>query len=101
MFHFTVLSRILFRAPDVGNAMDVSSQLLSGSVFLFHITPSIWAVLIASYASHYLPRSLFDTCKQLFIKLPAPAKGVALSAVAALLAKVASSEVVPYIYFQF
>jgi len=101
MFHFTVLSRILFRSPDLSNAMDVSGQLLSGGVFLFHITPSIWAVLIASYVSHYLPRSLYEAGKQLFIKLPAPAKGAALSGVAALLAAVASSEVVPYIYFQF
>jgi alginate O-acetyltransferase complex protein AlgI len=101
MFHFTVLSRILFRAPNLGNAMDVSGQLLSGGVFLFHITPSIWAVLIASYISHYLPRSLYEACKRLFIRLPAPVKGAALSGVAALLAAVASSEVVPYIYFQF
>jgi alginate O-acetyltransferase complex protein AlgI len=101
MFHFTVLSRILFRSTGLQNATDIVSQLLSGSAYLFHIVPSIWAVLIIAYISHYLPRSVYERAKWFFIRLPAPAQGVALSAVAGFLALVASHQVVPYIYFQF
>ncbi|MBN1655218.1 MAG: MBOAT family protein [Deltaproteobacteria bacterium] len=101
MFHFTVLSRILFRSTDLPNAVDVGGQLLSGSAFLFHIAPSIWTVLILSYVSHYLPRSWYEQSKRLFVRSPAPLQGIALSGLAILLAAVASRQVVPYIYFQF
>jgi D-alanyl-lipoteichoic acid acyltransferase DltB (MBOAT superfamily) len=101
MFHFTALSRILFRSTDLQNAQAVAGQLFCGKFFLFHITPTLWLVLIAAYVSHYLPRSWYEQSKQLFIRLPAPAQGLALGAVAALLSVVASHKLVPYIYFQF
>jgi alginate O-acetyltransferase complex protein AlgI len=101
MFHFTALSRILFRSTDLHNAQAVASQLFCGKFFLFHITPTLWLVLIGAYVSHYLPRSWYEQSKQFFLRLPAPVQGLALGAVAALLSVVASDQLVPYIYFQF
>jgi alginate O-acetyltransferase complex protein AlgI len=101
MLHFTVLSRILFRSTDLANAREVALQLFSGKFFLFHITPSLWAILIAAYISHYLPRSWYQQGKQLFVQMPAPAQGIALATVGAVLSMVASHQLVPYIYFQF
>lgn len=101
MIHFTVLSRILFRSTGLDNAMEVAGQLFCGKFFLFHITPSLWLVLITAYVSHYLPRAWYEQTKRLFVRLPAPAQGLALGALAVGLMTVASHQLVPYIYFQF
>jgi alginate O-acetyltransferase complex protein AlgI len=99
--HFVVLSRIFFRASDLHNAMDVIHQLAAGGTALFHVTSSVWALLLAGYALHYTPRGWFDLMRQGFIRLPAPAQGVVLAGVASALMLVATEDAVPYIYFQF
>jgi D-alanyl-lipoteichoic acid acyltransferase DltB (MBOAT superfamily) len=99
--HFVVLSRILFRASSFSNAADVMRQLAEGSVSLFHITGSVWALLAFGYAAHFTPKGLFEGIRQGFIRLPAPAQGAVLAGVAGGLMLVATENVVPYIYFQF
>ncbi len=99
--HFVVLSRIFFRAPDVHSAFGVIRQLGAGSTALFHVTASLWWLLLAGYFAHYTPRGLFDGLRERFSMLPAPAQGVLLAGVAATLMLVATQDVVPYIYFQF
>ncbi|MEY4579628.1 MAG: hypothetical protein RL701_4331 [Pseudomonadota bacterium] len=99
--HFVVLSRILFRASSFSNAADVMRQLAEGSVGLFHITGSVWALLALGYAAHFTPKRLFEGIRQGFVRLPAPAQGAVLAGVAGGLMLVATENVVPYIYFQF
>ncbi|MCG8557372.1 MAG: MBOAT family protein [Proteobacteria bacterium] len=99
--HFVVLSRIFFRSTGWDNALAVGGRLLDGSFGLGHVTLSIWCVLLAGYAAHYLPAESFERLKHAFVQMPAPAQGVALAALAAGLLLTASQEVVPYIYFQF
>ncbi|HEX2676832.1 MAG TPA: hypothetical protein VHM19_09335, partial [Polyangiales bacterium] len=99
--HFVVLSRIFFRSPDVASALGVIHQLAAGSHQVFHITASIWWLLLAGYVAHYTPRGLFERVRERFGGLPAPAQGVVLAGVAAALMLVATQDVVPYIYFQF
>ncbi len=98
---FVVFSRILFRASDLDNAWAVTERLWSGTTSTAQIAPGVWAVLIGSFAAHYLPRRWFDTLGDRFVRLPALAQGVLLALVGALLSRVATSAVVPYIYFQF
>jgi alginate O-acetyltransferase complex protein AlgI len=99
--HFVVLSRIFFRAADLDNARAVIAQLFEGSTALFHVTSSVWLLLLLGYALHYTPRSLFAQLREGFVRLPAPAQGVVLACVASGLMLVATEDVVPYIYFQF
>jgi len=99
--HFVVLSRIFFRASSFSNAADVWHQLTEGSLGLFHITSSVWALLAFGYAAHFTPKGLFDGIRQGFVRLPAPAQGAVLAGVAGGLMLVATENVVPYIYFQF
>lgn len=99
--HFVVLSRIFFRAPDVDGARTVMSTLAEGTTTLFHVTASLWLVLLLGYAAHFTPRPWFAALRERFVALPVVAQGVVLAAVAALLMLVATQDVVPYIYFQF
>ena len=77
------------------------AQLFDGSTALFHVTGSVWFLLLLGYALHYTPRSLFAQLREGFLRLPAPAQGVVLAGVASGLMLVATEDVVPYIYFQF
>jgi alginate O-acetyltransferase complex protein AlgI len=100
-FHFVVFSRVFFRSAGLDNAFEVIDQLLGGRFGFGHMTASVWAVLLLGTAAHYLPRSLIEQSELRFVRLPAPAQGVALAALGGLLMLVASQDVVPYIYFQF
>ncbi|MGB5809583.1 MAG: MBOAT family O-acyltransferase [Polyangiales bacterium] len=98
---FVVFSRILFRANDLDNAISVTAQLGNGGYGMAQISAEVWAVLLLTFAAHYTPRRWFESIEQGFKALPAPAQGVALACLGFALSYVATSEVVPYIYFQF
>ena len=98
---FVVFSRILFRAEDFRNASDLVERLGSGTTSLAQVSPTVWAVLVVGLGLHYSPRAWYARLRELFLRLPALAQGVLLAAATALLMRLASSQVVPYIYFQF
>jgi len=98
---FVVFSRILFRATGIDNAWDVTSRLWSGTTSVAQVSTGVWLVLLLSLGAHYLPKVVFESVESLFLRLPAPVQGLVLALVGALLGLVATSDVVPYIYFQF
>jgi hypothetical protein len=99
--HFVVLSRILFRSSDLGNAGEIVHQLAEGGFGVRQASTSVLLVLVAGFAAHYTPRGLYRGLEQRFSALPAVGQGAVLTAVGAWLMTVASEDVVPYIYFQF
>jgi D-alanyl-lipoteichoic acid acyltransferase DltB (MBOAT superfamily) len=99
--HFVVLSRILFRSSDLGNAGEIVERLLGGELGLRQVSGGVLSVLLIGFAAHYTPRGLYRELERRFVALPAVGQGGVLSAVAAGLMMVASEDVVPYIYFQF
>jgi D-alanyl-lipoteichoic acid acyltransferase DltB (MBOAT superfamily) len=98
---FVVFSRILFRATSLQNAADVTVRLGSGTFSVAQISLGVWAMLILTFAAHYTPKRWFESVELRFKSMPAPAQGVTLAVVGLVLSVVATSEVVPYIYFQF
>ncbi|MFW6050756.1 MAG: MBOAT family O-acyltransferase [Myxococcota bacterium] len=98
---FVVFSRILFRATGLDNAWDVTTRLFSGTTSVAQVSSGVWLVLIATFVAHYLPKRWFEGLGTTFVRLPAPVQGAALVGVGAALSMVATSQVVPYIYFQF
>jgi len=58
-------------------------------------------MLILTFAAHYTPKRWFESIELQFKAMPAPAQGVTLAVVGFALSVVATSQVVPYIYFQF
>ncbi len=99
--NFVVFARILFRGADVDNAWAITNQLFVGSTSLAQVSWSVWGVLFIGFLSHYLPKGWYDRTQELFVKMPAPAQGVALAGVGAVISVFATTDVVPYIYFQF
>ena len=91
----------MFRATSLQNAADVTARLGSGTFGVEQISLGVWALLIATFVAHYTPKRWFDSIELRFKTMPAPAQGVTLAAVGIALSLVATSQVVPYIYFQF
>jgi len=98
---FVVFSRILFRATSFDNASDVTSRLFSGTTSMAQVSGTVFVVLVLSLGAHYTPKRWFEELERRFIRMPALAQGLCLGAVGGLLGLVATTDVVPYIYFQF
>jgi hypothetical protein len=98
---FVVFTRILFRATSLTNAEDVAARLGSHTWSVANVAPTVWLVLLLGFALHYTPRAWLETIRVRFVAMPAVAQGVVMAATFALLSLVATSETVPYIYFQF
>ncbi len=104
-FHFTVLSRVFFRAED----LDISRQMIA-KLTAFDglglreglLTPWLWAALIGGLAYHFTPkRWIDDVAYKWFCKLPGVVLGILLCAIGVLLMKLLSGAPRAFIYFQF
>lgn len=98
---FVVFSRILFRAESLDNAYEVTTRLFSGTSSLAQISAPIWIILIGSFIAHFSPRRIYASMIEGYKKLPPIPQALIAIVVAGLISHVATSEVVPYIYFQF
>ncbi len=98
---FVVFSRILFRAEDMDNARAVVARLMSGSWSLMQVPLWLGVLLGVAFALHYTPRRWIGSLQAWFEERRAWVQGLLLWGVGLVLARVATTEVVPYIYFQF
>ena len=101
LLQFVVFSRIFFRATSWKNAMEICQQLGSGLHSVANVAPSVWAVLLLSFAAHYVPKSAFEALYSSFKRLHPALQAVVLAILGAAVSEVASSEALPYIYDQF
>lgn len=100
-FHFVVVARILFRAPSIAAAGDLTRALLHNGWGLGRIDGGTWAILAVGYAAHFAPPGWAEQLRLRFRSWPAVAQGAALAGVAAIMGAVAETDAVPFIYFQF
>ncbi|MBL9103756.1 MAG: MBOAT family protein [Myxococcales bacterium] len=104
-FHFTVLSRVFFRADD----LDVSKAMIAGLLrFDEHLlrpglmTPWLWAALIGGIAYHMTPKWWVDRLGfDAFRRLPGVVIGLLLAGLALGVHMLLSSGPRANIYFQF
>lgn len=104
-FHFTVLSRVFFRAES----FDVAKRMIAGLLaFDGHglrpglVTPWIWLALVGGLAYHFTPRAWVDVDGlRLFRRIPGPVLGLALALLGLGLMKLMAGGPKAFIYFQF
>lgn len=101
MMQFVVFTRILFRADSLENARAIVGRLLSNSWSMANVAPSVAAVLVLGFASHYVPANIENPIRNRWVALPSPVQGALLAALVFGLMHIAGTETVPYIYFQF
>ena len=104
-FHFTVLSRVFFRADD----LEVSRQMIAG-ILAFDgrglrdglLTPWMWLVFIGGLAYHFTPRRWVDELGYaIWRRLPGVLLGIMFAALCLGLMKLMSGAPKAFIYFQF
>jgi len=104
-FHFTVLSRIFFRAPDFATASELCQRLLSwdGRLLRPDLLPwGLWAVLVFGLAYHWTPKTWVDgRLWRLFARVPGPVLGVLFAAMALALMRILDGSPKAFVYFQF
>jgi len=100
-FNFVCLAWIFFRARTWDDAMAVLERLADLSVSANNLGWVVLATLLGAVATHLCPRALFDAASRRFVALPPWAQALVLVAGLQGLGKLAGTEVVPFIYFQF
>lgn len=115
--HFIVLCRILFRSQtfeEAGNIFDIASLPVQ-AIFdpalwpdegkmpfdVTNMTPWLWVLLVGSFVVHWTPRKWVDGIGTQLARLPFPVQGALFAGAIMLINLAASSDVVPFIYFQF
>ncbi len=105
-FHFVCFCWIFFRAEDMGKSWEVITQIAG------HFTPGIFfnfvagyrnvlLVMLLGYLLHFIPKSFELKTQQWVSDIPLAAKVAVLVAVIVVVMQVKSSDIQPFIYFQF
>jgi len=100
-FTFVSLSFAMFRAASMEKAGAMYERLISGTSYTKNLHPIVMAIMVGALVLQWTPRSLYDKARELFIRFPAPAQALALIVIAFIMRQAATSEAVPFVYFQF
>ncbi|MEE8584723.1 MAG: MBOAT family O-acyltransferase [Acidobacteriota bacterium] len=105
-FHFVCLGWIFFRAPGMNEGLTMLSQICTffRADLIIEVLSSYFKVFLAmglGYFFHWLPSDWKEQLRDRFVLLPDPLKATVLASALLLLYQVKSSNVQPFIYFQF
>lgn len=119
-FHFVIFAWMLFRNADItwnglfhngdwGNIGIMLSQISHifdnlRPEFIFKVILNYWHVfflIMLGYVFHFIPDKLSQSCRSTFVKMPAYLYAVVLVILVVVIVQVKTSEVQPFIYFQF
>ncbi|MCU0473080.1 MAG: hypothetical protein MUC93_06900 [Bacteroidales bacterium] len=105
-FNFVNFCWIFFRATDMDSAMLMLKQITEnfspGSYLtLVPVYSSVILLMTAGYIIHFLPETVKESYRGLFIRIPVAAQVIVIMLIAVLLYSMRSTEVIPFIYFRF
>lgn len=105
-FHFICFCWIFFRNADFATSVDMLRQIFT--VFRPQLLPQllagyweVFALMGLGYMLHFLPDSWERACTKTVIRLPLLGKAVLMIALIYLVIQMKSSDIQPFIYFQF
>jgi len=105
-FQFVSFCWIFFRTPDMQSAGIMIKQIFlnfSPGSFMTVLPAysNVFLLIMVGYLIHFLPESIKESYRGLFIKIPLIAQLAVVMMVAVLLFQMRSTEVMPFIYFRF
>ena len=116
-FNFVIFGWLLFRNADLSLTQVVNHNdwgnmgvMLSQIFTKFHpellvkVVTNYWQVFVLialGYTLHFLPDSFSQSCQRAFVKLPVVFYALALIVLIVIIIQVKTSEIQPFIYFQF
>lgn len=105
-FHFVCFCWIFFRNAEFSTSVDMLRQIFTTfrpQLFLQLITGywEVFALMGLGYFLHFVPDSWERACTKTVIRLPLAGKAVLVVCMIYLVIQMKSSEIQPFIYFQF
>jgi D-alanyl-lipoteichoic acid acyltransferase DltB (MBOAT superfamily) len=100
-FSFFALSLLLFRAPTLDKATLLVGRMATLTTYTFNLSAAVLLVIAGALLMQWAPRRLYDRAREAFTRAPAPVQALALLALFVVLREAASTEAVPFVYFQF
>ncbi|MBI2391421.1 MAG: MBOAT family protein [Deltaproteobacteria bacterium] len=100
-FHYVCLAWIFFRADGFARARMMLRQIAFGGWHVTNLSRGVVLILALGFVTHLLPDGWYERARRGFVSLPAPAQGALMFLVALVVKTVASTQVVPFVYFQF
>ncbi|MCE9673833.1 MBOAT family protein [Myxococcus stipitatus] len=100
-FTIVVLTRVVFRAPDMTHAGGFYARMLAGVPGIANVSPLVWGMLAAAVFFHATPMKLYTTASELFVRLPVPVRAVAIVLLGLGIRHLSAVETRPYVYLQF
>lgn len=105
-FHFVTFAWIFFRASDMEIANSMMHQIAYSfrANLIFEMIAEYWIIfslMLFAFVIHWLPTSFKDRYQQLFINQPEYIKIIIIILITVILYQAKSSEIQPFIYFQF
>ena len=105
-FHFACLCWIFFRNKEFAGSLTMIHQIATAfhPELLWQLLTGYWQVMslmALGFILHFAPQRWENACKRAFVKLPVIAYVVILTAMIVLIMQVKSSDIQPFIYFQF
>lgn len=105
-FHIVCFCWILFRSPTFEIAESMVTQIFTKfePQIFFQWVSSYWAVaslMLLGFVLHFLPESWTDWAKKQVIRMPLVLQALIIVVVIFIVIQIKSSDVQPFIYFQF
>ncbi len=100
-FQFVCVTWIFFRATTFEGAMAVIGRIAELQWGTTNIAPMVGAVLLVGYLAHWSPVRWKEELKKLFVTAPVVVQAIFVALIVLFLRQVATSDVVPFLYFQF
>ena len=116
-FHFVIFAWLLFRNADVtckglflagdwGNLGVMLTQIFTNfhpELFVDVLTSywHVFSLIVLGYVLHFVPDRFSQRCKRAFVRMPVIVYALVLIVVIVAIIQVKTSEIQPFIYFQF
>ena len=105
-FHFACLCWIFFRNREFASSMTMLNQIFTNfhPELLWQLVTGYWQVMVLmmlGFVLHFIPDRIENRCKQAFVRLPMFCYVIALVVMVVIIVQVKSSDIQPFIYFQF
>ena len=105
-FHVVCFGWILFRAPDMQTGRELLSQIFTN--FNFALIPqvltgysAVFGLILLGYVLHMLPRQAEQWSERIVTASPLVVKALMIAVLIWGVMQIKSSEIQPFIYFQF
>ncbi len=105
-FQFVSFCWIFFRATDMSHAGIMLNQIFHNfmpSSFgnIFEVYGTVFSLIAVGYLIHFLPETLKESYRGIFIRIPVAVQMVMILAAGILLYHMRAYDVLPFIYFRF